>query len=1028
MKTIAFAISAIFAYAVSFGALTPATVHDDIPGNATIGEIVAASGVKPDLNTNAVKGIVNDSFRGGTQEVNRVTGSFDGISNRVGTIESKEVYWDSKQDAIDDYASTNAVRDIAASSSITNAGAVAEAKAYTDTHTPGNYATVSNRAMTAVQPTAISDMETQTHAAATYQPKGSYLTSETDPTVYPWAKATSKPTYGWEEIINTPTALPNPNAISFYSKSGTLISSYDGSESTSVIMEDADFQAWRNSKNLYLGENSHSTGEDYSVALGVGAEASGTHSVALGAGGVRATAMHALAVGNSVEARAMASTAIGYSSFANAQSSTAIGGNAYANGERSHAAGWAAIADALNSTAVGNAARVHTGSVGATAIGSGATVGPNATNAVQIGFGVNNDAGTLQFMDKKVVLYGDSISLASITNNNGVAMPGLRDISYTAPGGASWQSFPSSRVTSLSMVFGGGRFVGAGYGYLHYSDDGTNWVSITGTPGPWSNVAYGNGVFVGGQYDFRSGLLYSTNGVDWVASEKTDCEWYSVAYGGGRFVAAGSDGAWHSSDGIAWSRSSGVPMSSELIIYGNGRFLAFGYGGGVSCSYDGTSWEATVPTEHQVLSGAFGGGRFVIADEQHNILYSIDGTNWIQSIKTGGNVYGIAFGGGRFVAAEQGTGKSGSMWYSDDYGETWTKSFESTSVNPFSVCFGDGCFIAAASSSGVLYSGPVTNRSIPVVQQISANGTVLSMDSDNKVDIGGAILSAIDATDPVFSNEVLAVSLELFDTNTVAVLNDLAGTVDGIPLEGGAASIGTILLALLAAVAWLKKNKIGANDVKRVYNVNGTQYIDGDGGVYKADVELGGHWTLKQLHYTYIAKYKGRREVAGNPFFWATDDGNRYIYYTPESGKISINGNRATPDGQANLNPEHGDDFPGTFSYSNWTAVFTKQQSVFPSEPQDKIAKKSELDGKANSSDIPSLSGQTFDISVEAQFKNMCISTARALGAVVTHTTDDTSTGGQVAQAYGITPTDATTFGELQNKAGLGDSAVIGDL
>lgn len=36
---------------------------------------------------------------------------------------------------------------------------------------------------TAVQPSAISDMETQTHAAQTYQPKGSYLTSESDPTV-----------------------------------------------------------------------------------------------------------------------------------------------------------------------------------------------------------------------------------------------------------------------------------------------------------------------------------------------------------------------------------------------------------------------------------------------------------------------------------------------------------------------------------------------------------------------------------------------------------------------------------------------------------------------------------------------------------------------------------------------------------------------------------------------------------------------------------------------------------------------------
>ena len=245
-----------------------------------------------------------------------------------------------------------------------------------------------------------------------------------------------------------------------------------------------------------------------------------------------------------------------------------------------------------------------------------------------------------------------------------------------------------------------------------------------------------------------------------------------------------------------------------------------------------------------------------------------------------------------------------------------------------------------------------------------------------------AFSSDIAATNTVFSNEVLAVSLELFDTNTVAVLNDLAGTVDGIPLEGGAASIGTILLALLAAVAWLKKNKIGAKDVKRVYNAGGTQYIDGDGGVYKADVELGGHWTLKQLNYTYIAKYNGRREVAGNPYYWVTDDGNRYIYYTPETGKISINGNKATPGAPANLNPEHGDDFPGTFIYSNWKAEFTKQQSVFPSEPQDTLAKKSELDGKVGKE----LSGQTFDMSNDADTKRLLSLVGQALGATVTHT------------------------------------------
>ena len=569
--------------------------------------------------------------------------------------------------------------------------------------------------------------------------------TETDPTIPSWAKATSKPTYGWKEITNTPAALPNPNALSFYSKSGTLISSYDGSEAKSVIMEDADFQAWRGSKNPYLGENSHSTGEDYSVALGVGAEASGTHSVALGAGGVRATAMHALAVGNSVEARAIASTAIGYSSFANAQSSTAIGGNAYANGERSHAAGWAAIADALNSTAVGNAARVHTGSVGATAIGSGATVGPNATNAVQIGFGTNDDPETLQFMGRKVL---------------------LDDLDY-------------ARYEVVT------------------NDYGEEWVYFCGLPG-WT-----------------------------VTTPPT----------------------WNSSE---------------------------------------SRWQSyfTDPIE-------------------------------------------------------------GSLWLSD-WSDPDAKGYDAT-------------LLTIDGYKSVAYRGihMVTNL---VHSRISTTN-----------DLSHA--------NPVFSNEVLAVSLELFDTNTVAVLNDLAGTVDGIPLEGGAASIGTILLALLAAVAWLKKNKIGAKDVKRVYNVNGTQYIDGDGGVYTAQFEKGGHWTMKRGSENARYKYTGF-DISFNCYRWQdTGNANHTCLYSPSTGKFSAFG-ASIETGKKGLNPENGDDIGGPYTVVGATFTFFKQDSVFPSEPQDKIAKKSELDGKVGKE----LSGQTFDMSNDVDTKRLLTLVGQALGATVTHT------------------------------------------
>lgn len=67
----------------------------------------------------------------------------------------------------------------------------------------------------------------------------------------------------------------------------------------------------------------------------------------------------------------------------------------------------------------------------------------------------------------------------------------------------------------------------------------------------------------------------------------------------------------------------------------------------------------------------------------------------------------------------------------------------------------------------------------------------------------------ISATDTTFSNAVLAVGLNI-DTNSVAVLNDIAATFGGFPLGAGetATTVGGLLAALAAAVAWLKKNKV----------------------------------------------------------------------------------------------------------------------------------------------------------------------------------------------------------------------------
>ena len=69
------------------------------------------------------------------------------------------------------------------------------------------------------------------------------------------------------------------------------------------------------------------------------------------------------------------------------------------------------------------------------------------------------------------------------------------------------------------------------------------------------------------------------------------------------------------------------------------------------------------------------------------------------------------------------------------------------------------------------------------------------------------------AAHSVFSDAVLKVGLNI-DTNSVAVLNEIADSFGGFPLGAGetATTVGGLLAALAAAVAWLKKNKVGSFD------------------------------------------------------------------------------------------------------------------------------------------------------------------------------------------------------------------------
>ena len=65
--------------------------------------------------------------------------------------------------------------------------------------------------------------------------------------------------------------------------------------------------------------------------------------------------------------------------------------------------------------------------------------------------------------------------------------------------------------------------------------------------------------------------------------------------------------------------------------------------------------------------------------------------------------------------------------------------------------------------------------------------------------------SIISVENPAFSNAVLAVGI---DTNAVAQIGELKEFFDGLPVGTVGTSLGGIILALLAAVSWLKKNAL----------------------------------------------------------------------------------------------------------------------------------------------------------------------------------------------------------------------------
>ena len=395
--------------------------------------------------------------------------------------------------------------------------------------------------------------------------------------------------------------------------------------------------------------------------------------------------------------------------------------------------------------------------IGYCAIASGA-------GSSQIGPGINEAAGTLQYKGWRLVESDGTIPAArlpskwatgNLTNANGVGLVELKDKTTTIEAGERWTPSAKRDDSWYTVAYGNGVFVAGNYSGrgLWYSSDGINWTQSTQWSDNWYALAYGNGRFIAnGGAGGRIGIWYSDDGKNWSQSSLTSGHWQGLAFGNGRFIAvrrsAGDTSSIHySDDGINWTPSA-LSSGYELVgvAYGNGRFIAGGFimsssytGHGMLYSDDGINW-----TRSNITSGgwgvlAYGNGVFVAGSSNGTGLwYSTDGATWTQSTMTSGILCGLAYVNGRFLAGKD--DNTGILCSFD--GINWMQG-EKTSGHWRGFACGNGRIVGlGVFTDGIWYSDPFEVKSVPLVQRIRVNGIELTADEDNVVDIPIATLKS----------------------------------------------------------------------------------------------------------------------------------------------------------------------------------------------------------------------------------------------------------------------------------------------
>ena len=229
----------------------------------------------------------------------------------------------------------------------------------------------------------------------------------------------------------------------------------------------------------------------------------------------------------------------------------------------------------------------------ATGVGAGTgTATPNAAHMVAVSSSTtvnaySIDGGITWTAGGALTASGTWSSIAYGQGKWIAVRSGSTDTSYSGNGGVSWLAggaLPASTTWS-SIAYGAGKFVAIASGGTQAAssiDGGLNWVSRTlPSSTNWTSVTFGNNRFVAVSNTAGTAAAYSLDGITWVASTVPSASYTDVRYGQGVFLAVSqSTQAASSEDGILWtSRTTSTAANGfSGVIFGNpnqvGSFVA----------------------------------------------------------------------------------------------------------------------------------------------------------------------------------------------------------------------------------------------------------------------------------------------------------------------------------------------------------------------------------------------------------------------------------------------------------------------